>query len=149
MLRDYVGPPVCVDEDFEGASSTVAAEWSAGSTTDAVGFSEFLGRLGSGSEVMSQAITVPRSSGPDKMVADQVTIEFSVYQIDQWTAGDKFYVEVNGISIDIGEMETTSTSVPESGTESGIAWERQTIQQGSDLGFGVDLDKKHVVQVEK
>jgi hypothetical protein len=86
---------VLENEDFEGAASTVAAEWASGSTTDAFGFSEFLGRLGSGSEEMSKTIIVPRSSGPDQMEADRVTIEFALYQIDDWTPDDKFFVKIN------------------------------------------------------
>ena len=138
---------VLEDEDFEGAASAVAAEWASGSTTDAGGFSEFLGRLGRGSEEMSKTITIPRSSGPDEMEADRVTIEFALYQIDDWTPVDKFFVEINGVVIDLGEMDSMSTSVPIGGVESGITWERQTPQQGANLGFGATEDKKHLVKL--
>ena len=95
------------DEDFEGAASTVANEWDAGASTDIIpAVSEVLGLLGTGSEQMSKTIDIPRSSGPDQMEADRVTIEFVIYQIDTWdSASDKFYLEINGTPIDLGEMD--------------------------------------------
>ena len=137
---------VLEEEDFEGSASTVASEWASGSTADDPGFSEFLGPLGMGSEEMSKTITVPRGYGPVAMEADRVTIEFVLYQIDDWTPDDdKFSVEINGVVIDLGEMDSTSDSTAIGGVESGISWERETPQQGTDLGFGPTQDKKHSV----
>ena len=139
---------VIEDEDFQGAGSTVETEWTSGSTTDEPGFTEFLGRLGEGSEETSRTIPVPRASGPDEeMMADSVTIEFTLYQIDEWTPEDKFSVVINGVTIDLGEMVQNSTSVPLGGDEQGITWQRQTSAQGADLGFGSGPDKTHLVNL--
>ena len=139
---------VLLDEDFEGPGSVVESEWSFGSTTEAVGFSVFLGLLGAGREEMSRTIQVPRSSGPVAMRADRLAVAFAVYQIDNWTSQDKFYAVINGVEVDLGEMDSTSTSAAISGSEpSGISWQRQTPQQGTNLGYGSSLDKKHLVQM--
>ena len=90
----------------------------------------------------------PRASGPDEeMMADSVTIEFTLYQIDEWTPEDKFSVVINGVTIDLGEMVQNSTSVPLGGDEQGITWQRQTSAQGADLGFGSGPDKTHLVNL--
>jgi len=132
-------------ENFEVSGSEAA--WSSGSTSNAPGFSQFLGRLGIGKEEMTKSFSVPPGLGPEQMEADMVSIEFSVYQIDDWTPTDQFLVKINGIVIDIGEMSSTSTSVDLSGDVSGIKWERQTFFQGSNEGFGSQNDKKHLVKL--
>jgi len=133
------------DENFEGPGSE--SGWTSGTTANAPGLSQFLGRLGSGSEEMSKSFSVPRGLGQEKMKADRVSIDFALYQIDDWSPSDKFFVEINGVVIDLGEMSPTSSSVDLSGVESGITWARQTVSQGTNLGFGVQLDKKHKVQL--
>ena len=139
---------VLEDEDFDDAGSTAAAAWTSGTITSGpAAFSAFLGKLGSGVTEMSKTIAIPRSSGPDQLVADTVSVHFALYQIDDWAPVDKFYVEINSVSIDLGEMDSSSTSTTLTGVESGITWERQTVQQGTDLGFETDLDKKHDVTV--
>ena len=135
---------VLEDQDFEGASATVQEDWVSGSTTEEENFTEFLGRLGAGNEETSTTIPIPRASGPDEdMLAETVTVEFVLYQIDDWTApDDRFLVEINGAVIDLGEMDPTSTSVTLTGEdeESGITWEREPLEQGTDLGFGAEPD---------
>ena len=69
------------------------------------------------------------------MMADSVTIEFTLYQIDEWTPEDKFSVVINGVTIDLGEMVQNSTSVPLGGDEQGITWQRQTSAQGRRPGL--------------
>ena len=96
---------------------------------------------------MSKTFAVPRGLGPAAMMADRVSIEFALYQIDNWTPTDKFFVEINGFVIDLGEMDSNSNSVDLSGVVSGITWSRQTLSQGKDLGFGSQKDKKHRVQL--
>ena len=82
---------------------------------DEPGFSQFLGQLGAGNESTSKTVAVPLSSGPTPVEADRVTIVFSLYQIDNWSPADKFFVVINGIAIDLGEMDSTSMSVTETG----------------------------------
>ena len=128
---------VLVAESFEGASTTISTEWDSGETTTAPGFSEFLGPLGAGREEVSKSFVMHQcQDGP----AEEVVISFTLYQIDEWTPEDKFYVEINGNILDLGEMDATSISQPLAGTVSGIQWERETVQQGTNLGFGSASD---------
>jgi hypothetical protein len=63
-------------------------------------------------------------------------------------ATDKFYVAVNGNEIDLGEMDSTSTSTTINGAWNGMTWERVTDSQGSNLGFNSASDKMHYITMQ-
>ena len=99
---------------------------------------------------MTKMIDIPNGTGPDEAGIESVTIEFSLYQIDDWKTTDKFLVDIKGTVINLGEMDSstdTSGTISGEDTKSGITWERETVMEGTDLGFGPLPDKKHIVQM--
>ena len=87
------------------------------------------------------------------MYADNVTIEFDLYQIDDWAdpLADKFVVVVNGEEIDVGPM---TNALLGDGSQvvvddpSGIQLVRTVVEEGNDIGFEpAAADKRFTVVV--
>ena len=96
---------------------------------------------------MTKDIEVPvfYPGAPNEMTAGSVTIEFDLYQIDEWHApSDRFAVVLNGETIYLGEMDSASTSVRLESIDSppGISWIRTVVDQGQQIGYGAVQDKK-------
>eukprot|EP00797_Seminavis_robusta_P003167 Sro119_g058050.2 (331) ;mRNA; r:46759-47935 len=100
--------PSTQKEDFESAGS--ADSWTGGSLSKREDGSQFLGLLGQGNSEIYQEFEIPLSANEeDPKEANSVTVQFSLYLLDKWTPPDKVFVVVNGISVDLGELESTST----------------------------------------
>ncbi|CAB9524958.1 expressed unknown protein [Seminavis robusta] len=130
-------------ENFESTGSEQG--WVDGSIDYGAAVSHFLGRLGTGHEEVSRSFLIPSSPGTGSVDAHAVTLQFILYQIDDWTPDDKAYAIINGIYVDLGQMSATSFSGPLSGFQNGISWQRETILQGSNFDGKSQLDKKHAV----
>jgi hypothetical protein len=138
---------VVVDEDFEpneNGSWHVGAQytWGQGISSVTDGFSHFLGRLGKGNGAAEESFVIPGA-------AESVTVEFMLYQIDQWTSeDDTFVVTVGSTDVSLGEMQSDSDSQLLSGDVSGIHWTREKVSSGSDIGFLSDNDSTFAVHLE-
>ena len=99
-----------IKESFADVNS--ADGFTNGARESSVSLSDFLSVDGSG----SLADEVSRSFGIEMFGSDDmlesVNVTFQLYQIDAWSAGDKFVVEVNGEVIEL-ELEPVSGSPAE------------------------------------
>jgi len=145
---------IVVKNDFESDVGALQAEsFSNGAVARDGECTQFLGQLGIGREEVTKTVDIPVFVNPvDSFItkAESVFIEFFLYQIDFWSAStntDEFFVKVNGISINIGEMSSASTSMFSSEQTSGIAWSRQVVKQSSQMCFGDEPDKKFLVEL--
>jgi len=143
---------VLVEEDFEAEEDENSwhegseFSWSGGITTESAGFGHFLGRLGQGNDAVSQNFLIATSGG---LPADSVSLEFYLYQIDNWNSpDDSFTVSVGGTPISLGDMSLISEGQYLDGVSNGISWSRTTTVAGKNLGFMPDNDAKHLVQLE-
>ncbi|CAB9501807.1 expressed unknown protein [Seminavis robusta] len=136
---------VIVEEDFEGAGS--ANSWTGGSLSRREDGSQFLGLLGQGNSEIYQEFEIPLSANEeDPTEANSVTVQFSLYLLDKWTPPDKVFVVVNGISVDLGELESTSTGEPAAGEAGGITWESIPPKRGiSIMKNETNVEKQHTI----
>ena len=132
-------------DDFESEGSE--DKWHGGTTSYNANFSHFLGRIGRGSECMWTQFDVPAVA--DGGVVEKVTIAFACYQLDEWSSADAFKVVLgSNTEIKIGESTSEPAENFVSGEETdGVSWWRETFSQGSNLGFGPENDKKHLVEI--
>ncbi|CAB9501811.1 expressed unknown protein [Seminavis robusta] len=136
---------VIVEEDFESDGSVDS--WTGGSVSRREDGSQFLGLLGQGNSQIYQEFEIPLSANEeDPTEANSVTIQFSLYMLDKWTPPDKVFVVVNGISVDLGELESTSTGEPASGEAGGITWESIPPNRGiSIMKNETNVEKQHTI----
>eukprot|EP00797_Seminavis_robusta_P002587 Sro115_g056740.2 (589) ;mRNA; f:44859-46625 len=131
-----------VTEDFEAEDCEDL--WHEGTVSYGSNFSHFLGRMGRGNEYIWREFEVPVADGD--VTAENVTIEFALYQLDDWSEGT-FSVIVGETEILLQGIASEPTEDFVSGLVDGIAWWRETFVQGFDLGFNTDADKKHLVEL--
>ncbi|CAB9512134.1 expressed unknown protein (Partial), partial [Seminavis robusta] len=137
------------EEDFEDNESSDS--WVGGTLYDSEVGSQLLGLLGQGNSEVSKEFDIPLlSDGSQPTEASSVTVEFTLYQVGDWSPTDSVFVQVNDVRIELGDMDDGSDSEPDSGEEGGITWERTTTQQGisvidEDSNEENPTDKKHVV----
>jgi len=143
---------VLVDEDFEAGEDESSwhegseYSWYGGITTESAGFGHFLGRLGEGNAEVSQVFVIPSAGG---ITADSVSLEFNLYQIDNWeSTGDAFIVVVGGTEVSLGNMLENVEGEYLNGEVGGVSWSRTTTSSGSNLGFLSANDSVHFVQLE-
>ena len=125
-----------VFEDFEAG---FAYGWEGGMTDSSSQLTTFLGRLGQGD--VSKSFEVPTD-------ADRMTLEFLLYEIDDWNKRDRFFLEVCSTEIDLGIFESNTDESSVRGRTDGIEWWRGSKAAPEDLGFGEELDQIHRVVLE-
>ena len=144
MLCSFV---VINEQDFTGMDDTVSNTWVGGSTDNTEDLTEFLGRISSDQTPggISTIIPIPRSSGEEDLPANSLVLEFTFYQIDDWTVDDEFLVVLgsgdDSVIIDLGP----NVSGPGEDEESGVTWTKDTLSSGFDLGFGDATDRKEQI----
>jgi hypothetical protein len=121
-------------ENFEESGS--ADDWENGELSSSEELTQFLGPAVS-DDVVSTVLTIPK--GMDNTTATGVTLEFMLYQIDEWEAGDSFSVAIGNSTVSLGNLLSRS-NVTVTGEFLGITWSGETISEGSDLGFGREND---------
>jgi hypothetical protein len=102
-------------------------------------FTAFLGRLGQ--RDVSKSFEVPTD-------ADRMTMEFLLYEIDNWNKRDRLFLEICGTEIELGIFESNKDEGFVRGRTDGIEWWRDSKAAPEDLGFGEDLDQIHRVVLE-
>jgi hypothetical protein len=123
-------------EDFEAG---FAFGWEGGMTDSSSNLTTFLGRLGQAD--VSKSFEVP----PD---AIRMTMEFLLYEIDDWDEGDRLFLEVCSTKIDLGIFESNKDEGFVRGRTDGIEWWRDSKGAPEDLGFRGELDQIHRVVLE-
>jgi hypothetical protein len=131
-------------EDFE---SGLAPLWNDGRIGFDPSLSKFLGRMGKGqtnNRVDKTFLIATESSS--------VTVEFILYEIDQWEPEDKFSVIINNNRIDLGQFYETDTGENlfnyESGSKFGITWLRYSITPSMNVAFNETFsDQAHKVEL--
>ncbi|CAB9498742.1 Inherit from NOG: Serine repeat antigen [Seminavis robusta] len=137
---------VVVDESFESSDSSES--WNGGSLFSSETGGQFLGLLGTQNPEMTNTYEIPVSSPPQEDGANNVTVSFTLYQLDSSDSSTTFYAVINGEPIEFGSMDPTE-SLPgssESGsTDSGIKWTRVTPEESLSINDGSEDDKKHTI----
>jgi hypothetical protein len=123
-------------EDFEAG---FAFGWQGGMTDASSRLTTFLGRLGHGD--VSKSFEVP-------IDADRLTMEFLLYEVDDWNKRDRLFLEVCSTEIDLGIFESNKDEGFVRGRTDGIEWWRDSKAAPEDLGFGEELDQIHRVVLE-
>jgi hypothetical protein len=112
---------VLVDEDFESNNNLFG-----GITSESHALTHFLGRLGQGYSQVEHFFTIPSSGG---VPVDSVTLEFDLYQIDEWDdSADSFVVAIGGVGISL--LDPLTPAVVD-----GISWSAEATASGKNLGF--------------
>jgi hypothetical protein len=137
------GPVVCpVDGgdkeiSFEDFEHDEADTWTMGLESEDRGFTTFLGRLGRDNPEVSKDFPVPDGAG-------SVVLAFDFYNIDGVTPGDRAYVTIAGVSIDLGLFDSSGSG---SANYNDITV-TTTKSSKQDIGFlPSELDQKFQVKV--
>ena len=107
---------------------------------------------------ISQAFLVPwvematqqrQDGSQSSTTAYIVIVEFILYIIDDWGADDYFYVWVDGTKFPLGHLGSPRTDSKgfSKGSVTGISWWQSVLWHQEDLGFGVSLNEKHLVEL--
>jgi len=129
-------------EDFESQSSGL---WNNGVISFNPAFTSFLGRMGKEADNMDKTFRI----SPE---ASSVTVEFIMYEIDQWEADDKFNVIINTNRIDLGQFYESDLADNlfnyESGSKGGVSWLRYSITPSMHVAYNETyLDQAHKVEL--
>jgi len=116
-------------------------EWTKGRRqSQSNGFSKFLGPLYDGEETFRHFKNVPGD-------ADEISIQFSFYEIDNWNKnrGDRLEVRINGFSINVGTFDTNEDEGVRTGyiAEGDLNWSMSSLESPEERGFGSALDQRH------
>jgi len=127
---------VLVEEDYE---SRQALDWIFGSEESSNSFSKFLGRLGGNRPEVVRTFNVPTD-------ADLISLEFNLYEIDNWQPDDKLFVRLDDSYMDLGHFEN------DEGTSSGyfgdIAFSIESSPAMGNLGFNTEYqDQTHKINL--
>jgi hypothetical protein len=84
--------------------------------------------------------------------ASSVTVEFTLYEIDEWELDDKFTVIINSRRIDLGQFfENDLVENPfnfKSGSKAGIIWLRYSVTPAMKVAFNSTYaDQAHKVEM--
>ncbi|XZE19693.1 VCBS domain-containing protein [Pirellulaceae bacterium SH449] len=112
-------------EDFESG----ATGWSNNTTTNATGFTRFLGRFGGsdGTQAVSKTFNFSNGSNP-------ATVEFDLYRLDSWD-GENFLVFINDnqvVSISFVQLAFSGAS----GSSGNVTWTAVPSSTYVNTGFG-------------
>jgi len=129
-------------EDFESGSAPL---WNNGVVSFDPSLSRFLGRMGREENRVDKTFLIATESS-------SVTVEFILYEIDQWEPEDKFSVIINNNRIDLGQFYETDTEENlfnyESGSKFGITWLRYSITPSMNVAFNETFaDQAHKVEL--
>lgn len=129
-------------EDFESGSH---GSWNNGMVSNDPALSWFLGRIGKENNRANRVYIVPPQ-------AASATIEFTMYEIDEWEIDDKFTIVINSRQVDLGQFYATDlVSNPfnyESGSKAGILWLRYSITPAMKVAFNSTYaDQAHKVEL--
>jgi len=129
-------------EDFESGSH---GTWNNGIISYDPVLTTFLGRLNKRNSHVDNTFFVSSSSS-------SVTVEFIMYEIDQWDSDDRFIVTVNSMRIDLGrfyeEDQTENMMNYENGSNAGISWLRYSITPAMDVAYNsAYADQAHKVEL--
>jgi hypothetical protein len=133
-------------QDFEVDSSEV--EWENATAIYQLNFTRFLAALG-GKDNLTISKTFSIVDAPDGTSAGSVTVEFVVYTIDSWEATNYLDLVIGDSTIQLSHLGSSRSSTRqyyESSIE-GISWWQSVLFLGENLGFGVDNDAKHLVEL--
>jgi hypothetical protein len=135
---------IVYNQDFETDSSEV--EWENAMSIYQSNFTRFLAALG-GKQNLSISKSFIIMDAPDGSQAGSVTVEFVVYAIDSWEITNYLELVIGESTILLSHLgSSTSRQYYESSVE-GISWWQSVIFHGENLGFGVDNDAKHLVEL--
>jgi hypothetical protein len=129
-------------EDFESGSAPL---WNNGDVSFDPSLSRFLGRMGEEVNRVDKTFLVATE-------ASSVTVEFILYEIDEWEPEDKFSVIINNNRIDIGQFYESDVGENlfnyESGSKFGITWLRYSITPSMNVAFNETFaDQAHKVEL--
>lgn len=129
-------------ENFESGSH---GSWNDGIVSNDPALTWFLGRMGKQNSHADRNYIVPQQ-------ASSVTVEFTMYEIDEWELDDKFTVIINSRRIDLGQFYATDlVENPfnfKSGSKAGIIWLRYSITPAMKVAFNSNYsDQAHKVEM--
>lgn len=110
----------------------------------------FLGRFHRDSQPLKKDFNIPS-------FAYYVTMEFLLYEIDNWAVQDRrynrFFIKVGDKKFHLDTFEEEDSSFgpgkTKSGFKSGIVWKREALAQGTDFGYNQNhKDQVHKVSVK-
>ncbi|CAB9519762.1 expressed unknown protein [Seminavis robusta] len=88
----------------------------------------------SNGESVTKLVAVPMSSSLEPVIVTSVEVRFILYVIEEWMAGDRFYVEIMGSTTYFEDLQQTNSSGSLNvlgGT--GITWEMEPVSLGHYL----------------
>lgn len=129
-------------QDFESSSY---GTWKNGIISYDPVLTKFLGRLNKENNHVDNTFFVSSK-------ASSVTVEFIMYEIDQWDSNDGFIVTVNSNRVDLGQFyeedQTENMMNYESGSKGGISWLRYSITPAMDVAYNsAYADQAHKVEL--
>lgn len=129
-------------EDFESGTAPL---WNNAYVAFDPSLSKFLGRMGKEASRIDKTFLVPTE-------ASSVTVEFILYEIDEWEGDDKFSVIINNNRIDVGQFFENDAEDNlfnyESGSKFGITWLRYSITPAMNVAFNeAYADQAHKVEI--
>lgn len=142
QLSDCDKSVVVEYEDFESGTHD---NWNQGLVSYDPALSYFLGRFGKGNTHADKVYTInPQASS--------ASIEFILYEIDNWERVDKIAVIINSERIDLGQFYANDLSSNpfnyESGSKGGILWLRYSITPAMKVAFNnTHPDQAHKVEM--
>jgi hypothetical protein len=116
-------------EDFEGGN---AESWEKGTISNTPVFSNFLGRLGLENDYVRKTFVVPTN-------AQSVTVEFLLYEIDNWLHCDKLTILIGNKRLDLKQFYSEdiydNPNNIEEGRKGGIMWSRHSVVPARNVAF--------------
>ena len=126
-------------EDFEGSFDTEA--W--GQAAKAGG-ARYIGPLGKSNSVVQNTFQVPEE-------ADFLTVEFVLFEFDEWEADDKILVTVGDVQLDLlsfaGGDSIENPNNEHTGKFGGVSWSRFSVSEAKDVGMGGGEDQAHKISI--
>lgn len=104
-------------------------------------YGNFLGRYGQGFTRTNKNFAVPTD-------AEKLTLQFLLYEIDEWEDDDQVKVQIGGTEIDLGQFTYGATLQNDeyNGEVNGIVFERLIVNYPSNIAFGSANDQIHKVK---
>jgi len=129
-------------EDFESGEPGL---WNNGVVSYDPTLTRFLGRMGQGLEQVDKTYVISTE-------ASSVTLEFIMYEIDEWEKDDKLSIIIDSARVDLGAFyeqdDDTNLFNYESGGKGGITWLRYSITPAMNVAFNSTFaDQAHKVEL--
>ena len=130
---------------YENFESVNQDSWNGAIVSNDPALTWFLGRMGKQNSHADKTYIVPPH-------ASSITVEFTMYEIDEWEIDDKFTVIINSRRIDLGHFhETDVVGNPfnfKSGSKAGIIWLQYCITPAMKVAFNSSYaDQAHKVEM--